>query len=167
MKRWHCDHCASAPGYEDWEDNLTQSFCRMCGHPGARLREFGCFACDDSGVTFWAPDAPSQPCPKCGSDCYKIVYAPYVVDQARRASYRAADGMAESAMARQKVSLTTLKPERAPRRSAASWVAPDQVMGRAASGRAAAGGEPFSAPMPRLPRPRAVVEALDPRQAPS
>lgn len=167
MKRWHCAHCEKAPGYADWEDNLTQSFCRMCGRPGQRLREFGCFACDDEGVAFWAPDAPSQPCPKCGSDCYKIIHAPYVVDQAKRQSFDAADHMTESALERQKVSLTTLKPERTPRQSTGSWVAPEQVMGRAAAGRMQAGAQPFSSAMPKLPRPRAIVEARDPRQAPS
>ena len=162
MKRWRCSHCW-APDVPDaeWEDHLTQSFCRMCGGAGTRIYEFGFFACDDQGVMFWGIDAPSHPCPDCNSPSYRIVHAPYVSTPDKRADYKAADQALERELAAQRVSSTSLRRETpTPSREvmaareqvaanpglAAGWVPPSQVMGRAMPGSQAS-------PLGTVPRP--------------
>lgn len=151
MKRWRCEGCYR-PGNEaetEWEDHLTQSFCRACGKPAVRVYEFGCFACDDAGRIFWGTDAPSHPCPDCNSPAYRIVHAPYVATNAKHADFVAADKMLERALEQQGISSTTLKPPPATPvdpRFAGGWVNPSQVMGRAMPGSQ-------SMPLGQVPRP--------------
>lgn len=153
IKRWRCLHCW-APDVPDaeWEDHLTQSFCRLCGGPGTRIYEFGCFACDDQGRRFWGTDAPSHPCPDCNSPAYRIVHAPYVATGDKRADYQAADQLLETELAAQGVSSTSLKRETAPvdPRFQGGWVAPSQVVGRAMPGSQAN-------PLGTLPRPQTII----------
>lgn len=152
MKRWRCSHCwkpdVAVEGAE-WEDHLTQSFCRMCGAAATRIYEFGCFACDDHGVMFWGEDAPSHPCPDCNSPAYRIVHAPYLGSTDKHADYVAADRMLETALNQQGISTTSLKRETPPTDERVTqakarvqgnpqfqggWVAANQVMGRAMPG---------------------------------
>lgn len=166
MKRWRCPHCWAPDVPEaEWEDHLTQSFCRMCGGKAERIYEFGCFACDDQGVIFWGSDAPSHPCPDCNSPAYRIVHAPYVSTPDKRADYKAADQLLERELAAQRVSSTTLRretPAADPRvaqaqaqvqgdpRLMGGWVAPSQVMGRAMPGSQAS-------PLGTMPRPTTII----------
>lgn len=166
MKRWRCSHCWSpeVPDAE-WEDHLTQSFCRMCGGAATRIYEFGCFACDDQGRMFWGDDAPSHPCPDCNSPAYRIVHAPYISTPDKRADFKAADQLLERELAAQRVSSTTLRreaPAADPRVASAQaqaqsnpvlaggWVSPAQVMGRAMPGSQAN-------PLGTMPRPTTII----------
>lgn len=162
MKRWRCKHCwtPDGPSEAEWEDHLTQSFCRLCGDKGTRIYEFGCFVCDDQGVIFWGEDAPSHPCPDCNAPSYRIVHAPYVVSPDKRADFRAADQLLETELTNQHRSLTDFSrnvktpDERvvASQAQVASaglsggWVAPSQVMGRVMAGSQAN-------PLGTMPRP--------------
>lgn len=167
MKRWRCEHCYQ-PGNEadtEWEDHLTQSFCRQCGKPGTRIYEFGCFACDDQGRIWWDTDAPSHPCPDCNSPAYRIVHATYVATSDKRADYKAADAMLETELMNQNRSLSTFERNTRPpnarvesaREQAAAvggiqggWVSPSQVIGRAMPGSQAN-------PLGTMPRPNTTV----------
>jgi hypothetical protein len=168
MKRWRCPHCWKPEVPEaEWEDYLTQSFCRMCGAKGERVYEFGCFTCDDTGVIFWADDEPSHPCPDCNSPAYRIVHAPYVSTPGKRADYEAADKMLERELTNQNRSLTTFERHTKPvderlevareqnrtqadPRLQGGWVAPNQVIGRAMPGSQVN-------PLGTMPRPTTII----------
>jgi hypothetical protein len=166
MKRWRCLHCwAPEVAEAEWEDHLTQSFCRLCGSAGTRIYEFGCFVCDDQGVIFWGEEAPSHPCPDCNSPSYRIVHAPYVASPERRADFKAADRLLETELTNQNRSLSTFERNAKPvdERVAAAraqaqangglaggWVAPAQVIGRAMPGSQAN-------PLGTMPRPTTII----------
>lgn len=168
MKRWRCPHCwgPDVPDAE-WEDHLTQSFCRMCGGAATRIYEFGCFVCDDQGVIFWGDDAPSHPCPDCNSPAYRIVHAPYIASPSRRDDYKAADKLLETELTNQHRSLSTFERHAKPAderveaareqaqaqadtRLKGGWVAPNQVIGRAMPGSQAN-------PLGTMPRPTTII----------
>lgn len=145
----------------EWEDHLTQSFCRMCGVAATRIYEFGCFVCDDQGVIFWGEDAPSHPCPDCNSPSYRIVHAPYVISPDKRADFKAADRLLETELTNQNRSLSTFERNTKPVDErvesaraqvqangglAGGWVPPTQVIGRAMPGSQAN-------PLGTMPRP--------------
>lgn len=169
MKRWRCDRCWAPEVPEaEWEDHLTQSFCRMCGGAATRIYEFGCFVCDDQGVIFWGTDAPSHPCPDCNSPSYRIVHAPYVISPDKRADFKAADKLLETELTHQNRSLSTFernaKPvdERvvaareqaqnapAPPGLSGGWVPASQISGRVMPGSQAN-------PLGTMPRPVTVI----------
>lgn len=158
MKRWRCNACLKRglPIEEcEWDDHLTQSHCRACGEAAVRIVEFGCFQCHEEGVTFYAEQASSQPCPACGADAFRIVYAPAVLRPDRHASFAAADRMLEKELDRQKVSTTSLKreapvrdrnplPEGDPRRG--GWADASTLLPSA--GKGIGGRLPFGMPRP-------------------
>lgn len=155
MKRWRCNACLKRglPVEEcEWDDHLTQSHCRACGGAAVRIVEFGCFQCHDEGVIFFGEDASSHPCPECGSDAYRIVYAPAIISQASRATHAAADKMLETELQRQKVSTTSLKREFKPKADvpqnpfAGHWANANELL--PAGGRGVGGQLPFGMPRP-------------------
>jgi len=155
VKRWRCNACLKRglPAEEcEWDDHLTQSHCRACGEPAVRIMEFGCFQCHDEGVIFFGEVASSHPCPECGSDAFRIVYAPAVIGQASRAAHAAADKLLETELQNQKISTTSLKRE--PKRKAeapsgpfaAHWSDAKELL--PAGGRGVGGQLPFGMPRP-------------------
>lgn len=155
MKRWRCKDCLARglPAEDcEWEDYLTHSHCRACGKEAVRIQEFGCFQCRDEGVIFFGEVAASHPCPECGLDAYRIVYAPAIIGQARRETHSAADRLLETELERQKVSTTSLKREFKPKANvsqnpfAGHWANANELL--PAGGKGVGGQLPFGMPRP-------------------
>ncbi|HJR14225.1 MAG TPA: hypothetical protein VJ833_10045 [Rhodanobacteraceae bacterium] len=154
MKRWFCKACAARGVESEWESHLTVSFCQQCGSEGTRKVEFGCFACHEEGVRFWAESASMQPCPQCGGDAFRILYAPAVIGQDKREAYKSADKALETELERQKVSTTTLKRE-PPKKQAPQFLVPGgwQDAGSLLAQR----GAGIGGAVPNLPRPKTQI----------
>ena len=155
MKRWRCKECL-ARGLDvsecEWDDHRSVSFCRTCGKEATRIIEFGCFQCRDEGVVFFAEPAPSHPCPDCGSDAFRIIYAPAVIGQASREQFRHADKLLETELQNQKVSTTSLKREFKPKADAPQrpfaghWANAAELL--PPGGKGVGGALPFGMPRP-------------------